>query len=71
MKVPHCPTCKGLPVRYREHWSGEVKRWEADGTGRPVQRVMSISAEPERVDAVCARDHEWTVRGVRSVREIH
>jgi len=47
-----------------------MRRWGATADGLPADREGGIDAERERVDAECAKGHEWTIRGLRSVQEI-
>jgi hypothetical protein len=47
-----------------------MRRYAAARDGRPGEHEGGIDSERDRVDAECAMGHEWTVRGVRSVKEI-
>lgn len=69
-RIPSCPRCRKKPVRYREHMTAEIRRYEADPDGRPGERAGAIDPMPEIVVAVCVCGHEWCPRGVHRIQDL-
>jgi hypothetical protein len=68
VKVPRCPRCRAEAVKLVEMWEGMTITFFPDDGFK--DGTLNHDGFPVRVDGVCAQEHRWRLRGVRTIDDV-